>query len=353
MTMALNKGTREDGFTIVELMVAITLGLVILAGLTTIFVNNSQTRSEVERVNQQTENGRYAMQLLTDDLRNAGYLAEFNPAPLATPTTKPDPCATDLPTLNVALPVAVQGYDNGAGAPTCLSDLRAGTDILVIRRAGTCAVGETNCDALVSGAPYFQASGCSSATELSSTNITDYYALDTNLTNLTRHQRDCNPPTTAGTLAPYHQYRTHIYFVSNNDKSGDGIPTLKRAELGASGFTIVPLVEGIENLQIEYGIDTAVPTLGTPAVFTAAPDNYNACAGVTCVGYWRNTVAAKVNLLARNTTISGGYSDSKTYSLGLNADGTLNTVGPFNDQYKRHVYTSEVRLNNSAARNTP
>lgn len=362
--MTVSNKAHQRGYSIIELMVAITLGLLILAGLTTIFVQNSQARNEIERANQQVENGRYAMQLLTDDLRNAGYLAEFNPGLLATPTAKPDPCATAVADLITALPIAVQGYDNdnSASKPSCLSDIRSGTDILVIRRASTCAVGDTDCDAVVSGAPYFQASGCSSATELSSTNVANYYVLDTDATKLTLHQKDCNPPTVAGTVAPYHQYRTHIYFIANNDKNGDGIPTLKRAELGATGFTIVPLVEGIENLQIEYGIDTAAtatppaPT-GAPALFTADPDSFNGCKATTtptCTAYWRNTVAAKINLLARNTTGTAGYSTDKTYSMGLKADGTtVNTVGPFSDAYKRHVYASVVRLNNTAGRNTP
>jgi type IV pilus assembly protein PilW len=328
-------------------MIAIAIGLMLLAGLTSLFLTNSNTRNEIERANQQIENGRYAMELVSDDLHNAGYLAAFNPAPLTTPASKPDPCATDLPTLNAALPIAVQGYDNGTTIPSCLSDVRAGSDILVVRRASTCAIGDTNCDASVSGDPYFQASACSSGTELSSANTTNYYALDTNTANLGLHQKNCV------TLAPLYQYRTQIYFVANNDKSGDGIPTLKRAELGASGFTIVPLVEGIEDLQIEYGIDTASPTAGTPAVFTADPDSYNACTGVACMGYWRNTVAAKISLLARNTQPSMGYTDSKVYSLGLKADGSPNNVGPFNDNYKRHLYQSEVRLNNIAGRNSP
>ena len=351
--MTVSTNTNQGGFTIVELMIAVTLGLVILAGLTTVFVNTSRSRDEVERSNQQIENGRYAMQFLTDDLRNAGYLAEFNPGPLATPATKPDPCATTTAALIAALPIAVQGYDDGASAPTCLSDVRTGTDIIVIRRASVCAVGDAGCDAALAGAPYFQASACGTSTELGATTVANYYSMDTNTANLTLHQKDCNPPTTAGTLAPYHQYRVHIYFIANNDNSGDGIPTLKRAELGAASFTIVPLVEGIENLQIEYGIDTSVPTTGAPAVFTANPDGYSSCAPAVCMGYWRNTVAAKINLLARNITRTSGYSDAKSYSLGRKADGTANITGPFNDAYRRHAYSSVVRLNNTAGRNSP
>src|ERR1700692_4745705 len=121
---------RQFGYTIIELMIAITISLIILASLVAMFANNSRTRVEIERANQQTENGRYALQLIVDDLHNAGYLAEFNPGPLNTPATKPDPCDATVAGLNTALPIAVQGYDNGANAPTCLSDIHPGTDIL-------------------------------------------------------------------------------------------------------------------------------------------------------------------------------------------------------------------------------
>jgi type IV pilus assembly protein PilW len=341
---------RQFGYTIIELMIAITISLIILAGLVSILANNSRTRGEIERANQQTENGRYALQLITDDLHNAGYLAEFNPTPLATPAAKPDPCDTTVAVLKTALPLAVQGYDNGAIVPGCLTDVRAGTDILVVRHASTCAVGSAGCDANVAGDAYFQTSGCNSVTELASGNVATYYVLDTNAASFTLHKKDCV------TVANVYQYRTHIYFVANNDQAGDGIPTLKRAELGIATFNIVPLVEGIENLQIEYGLDTSVPTTGSPAVYTADPDSYNGCAGTPsiCVGYWRNTVAAKINVLARNTTTTQGYVDSKAYTLGLNADGvTANTVGPFNDAYKRHAYELVVKLNNPAGRNLP
>jgi prepilin-type N-terminal cleavage/methylation domain len=370
-TMRVSTQTHQSGYTIIELMIAITLGLLLLAGLTTVFVQNNQSSNEIERVNQQAENGRYAMQLLTSDLSNAGYLAEFNPTALTTPIAKPDPCLTTVSDLKSALPLAIQGYDNDnvtSSTLSCISDLRAGTDILVVRRASNCAVGDAGCDAVVSGTPYFQASTCSSAAELSSSNISNYYVLDTNTANLTLHKKDCNPPTTAGTIAPYHQYLTHIYFIANNDKTGDGIPTLKRAELGSSGFTIIPLVEGIENLQTEYGIDgintdgTVSTITGSPAVFKADPDSLHSCNSAstpTCTFYWRNTVAAKIYLLARNLTTTAGYNDQKTYYLGLKADGTVNSVSSSSDAvaypsaYKRHVYTSVVRLNNVAGRNTP
>jgi type IV pilus assembly protein PilW len=341
------------GYTIVELMVSITIGLIILAALVTLFAGNSRERGEVERANEQTENGRYALQLLSEDLRDAGYLGSFNPGTVAGPNPQltipvalPNACATDVPTLNSAMTVAVQGYDNGANAPGCLQDVRAGTDILVVRRASTCAVGTAGCDPQVAGDAYLQASGC--ATEFTAGT---YYVLDSNVASLNLHQKDC------ATAALLYQYRTHIYFIANDDKPNDGIPTLWRAELGdpsAPGtFTLVPLVEGIENLQLEYGLDTNVPTTGTPAVYTADPSSYNGCAPAVCVGYWRNTVEVQINLLARDQTPTTGYTDTKTYTLGLTAAGAPDTVGPFNDGYKRHSYSTVARLNNPASRNSP
>ncbi len=375
----------QGGFSLIELMIAITLGLLIMAGLTSIFVKNSQARAEIERSNRQLESGRYAMTLLTEDLRMAGFFAQFNPyrliikpanSPLGdglaniTLTAMPDPCATSLSDLNNAFFFHVQGYDNSTTVPSCVSDARAGSDILVIRRVSTCVAGptlEAGCDAVVSGAPYFQSSNCYQATELaintgSTTDYQAYFRLGTDTTTAFMDRRPLS--CTVGTQADFRGYLTHIYFVANNNAPGDGIPTLKRAELGnklnPAGFTIVPLVEGIETIQFEYGIDTvfASPPTSDGVIdgYTADPNTYNGCTGATCVRNWLNTYAVKVNLLARNVEKSPGHTDSKTYTLGMKADGpppTPNVFGPFSDAYKRHAYTATVRLDNPSGRVAP
>lgn len=345
-----NKSRRQTGISLVELMVAITIGMLITAGLTTIFASNLQAGGEIERANRQLENGRYSMHLLTEDLRLAGFMGQFDPSILNGPSAMPDPCQTSLSSLKAAMPLHIQGYDNGASPSlSCLSDVRSGTDIVVLRRASTCVAGTTDCDGVSTGIPYFQASLCSDATELASGNKANFYALDTNTSNLTRHKRDCT------TLADLRRYRTHIYFITNNTQGSDGIPTLKRAELGTNGsstsFSIVPLAEGIENMQLEYGIDTN--NNGAPDVYTANPNNYGDCNDADdeeCVVNWRNVVAVRLHLLARNTESSAGHKDGKVYTLGLKEDGKANTVGPLNDSFKRHAYQSVVKLSNPAGR---
>ena len=71
---------RQFGLSLIELMVSVTLGLLILSGVLVVFVNTSAARNEVERTSRQIENGRYASELLTEDLRLAGFYGELNVA---------------------------------------------------------------------------------------------------------------------------------------------------------------------------------------------------------------------------------------------------------------------------------
>ncbi|MBC7860441.1 MAG: PilW family protein [Burkholderiaceae bacterium] len=342
----------QRGFTLAELMIAITIGLLIMAGMTTLFVKNSRAQAELEKSNRQIENGRFAAQLLSADLASAGFYGEFDPTVLASPAAPPDPCSLDVADLRAALPLHVQGYDNaGPDLLSCVDDVRAGTDIVVVRHTATCVAGIGDCDAVSAGGPFFQASLCNNPSELGSGDTANFYNLEITDGALSRHQRNCTDP------AVIRRYLTHIYFVANNDNPGDAIPTLKRAELGESSggvlaWRIAPLVEGIDNLQLEYGIDDVGGVAdGRADVYKAAPGG---CGTPACaVESWRKVVNVKLNLLARNTEPTSGYTDAKAYQLGRNADGSVNRVAPAGDAYKRHVFQATVVLPNPAGRNTP
>ena len=374
---------RQDGFSIVELMIAVTVGLLVVAGMSAVFVNTSQTRAEIERNNRQIESGRYASSILAENLHMAGFFSAFDPYELiikplppnpplggTTPmTSMPDPCETTV-TGNASSLINsfffhVQGIDNVASSttPSCLSDVKLGSDILVIRRVSSCVAGPTaaaGCDAPIAGVPYFQASNCYLPGELatntgSSTSSTDYLAhfalsRDTTTAGLGKRAIDCTA------IAGYRRYMVQIYFVANNNVGSDGVPTLKRAELGATSsgvatWNIVPLVDGIETVQFEYGMDT--DSDGRVNAYNANPGTYSSCVGAACLANWLNTYVVKVNVLSRNTEASPNFTDSKTYILGKKADGTDNTFGPFGDPIKRHTFTSVVRLDNPAGRKLP
>ena len=282
------------GFTLPELLVAVAVGLLILAGMTTLFVRNSRAQQSVERANRQIENGRYAIDVISTDLRNAGYYGEYDPTELPTPPGVPDPCALTVGALKAALPLHVQGYDAGAAMPGCLTDQKSGTDVLVVRHTRACVKGNPNCDDSDPAGPLFQASLCNNPSELGSGDPADHYALDTDPSTLTRHARDCTQVAGSGSLAPVRRFLTHIYFVANNDNGSDGIPTLKRAELrlvdGNLKFVTVPLVEGIDTLQLEYGMDTNGD--GVVDTYSATPDSAD---------NWRSVLSVRVALLAKNT----------------------------------------------------
>lgn len=334
----------QQGISLLELMISITIGLFLLAGLVTVYVNSAQSNAELNKAAQQIENGRFAMQTIVEDLRHAGYYGQYFEIPAPTAVGLPAPCdygATGAPyaALKEALLVPLQGYGAWDGAlAACLpaANHKAGTDILLIRRvdtnpttAGSFEIGrlylQTNANSADANNPWLRAA-TSTAGTLGTGNT--FSLLDRN-----------NQP------GPVRRLHVHIYFVSPCSKpalctgtsADDGIPTLKRLELVNGGFNIVPIAEGIENLQFDYGIDT--DNDGAPeAPFIENPGTPQAFA---------NVVAVNVSLIARNLDTSPGYSDPKTYQIGEFVNWTPSGAEL---AYKRHAYSELVRIVNVSGR---
>lgn len=327
----------QRGLSLVELMISITIGLLILAAMATLFSNQSKARSELDKSNRLIDNGRYALEILTDNLRVAGFYGSFMPT--GTPAITPDPCDLALiinPAANSdALLHHVQGYN--AAAPTSqiaglpsscglsytagsVNTLKPGSDILVLRRAST--ANPVAAATAAANTIYLQASNC--------TNDLAGYQLASGTADFsTLRNKDCM---TAASLRPF---MVQVYFVSSGNAIGDGMPTLKRRELDpvTGAFVTTPLVEGIEYLQVDYGLDADAD--GAADSYLAAPT----------LASWPNIVSVQINVIARNIEPTAGYADTKTYTLG-----SAGVFGPFNDAYKRHVYTQVVRLVNPSSR---
>lgn len=67
------KISQQQGLSIVEFMIAITLGLLLLVGITQIFLANKTTFNTTDSMSRLEENGRFAMELLAKHIRMAGY----------------------------------------------------------------------------------------------------------------------------------------------------------------------------------------------------------------------------------------------------------------------------------------
>ena len=378
MNTRIRIAARQAGLSMIELMIAITIGLLILAGLATVFANSSNTQHELRRTAQQIENGRYAVDMLTQDLQLAGYWGQFRK--FVTPAGLPDPCSVDTAVMADAIGLPVQGAaapdkdtratpPGSCGGVLTNANLSPGSDILVVRRAHTNVVtGGT----AVAGERYIQANASEVAVQVG---VAGGASCTLNAANVaTTIFRRCSVPANIDVCTPcatapaafVRKYEVHIYFVApcnvpagggSNctgaaDDNGRPIPTLKRLELNAGAFTILPIAEGVEYLRVSYGVDDNPAVVNTETELTGdgSPDRYVHAPNVAEFG---NAVTARVDLLVRNPEPSPGYADPKTYQLGV-ADGSTNTVGftiaPTATQYRRHAYSTEVRLVNLSGR---
>jgi len=370
----------ERGFSLLELMTAMTIGLLLVAGLAGVFANSSNSNREMKRTAEQIENGRYAIELLAQDVRHAGYYGQLYKLPL-TPATTPDPCAlptdgavSDTQNNFISIPVQLYPAPDFVTRPTvptaCAAllpnaNVLAGSDILVVRRTDTNALGTT----VTGGTYYLQATPFSADIQLgvAGTITTTQNARRQNST-LTR--RDLTA-TASGSPASYPQIaaemrrlRVHIYFVApcsvpngggavctgSADDQGNPIPTLKRIELDTTGaYSITPLTEGIQALRAEFGVDNSPATAdpGTGLIGDGVPDSFSHSPTAADMS---NTVAMRIYVLARNTEASPGYVDNKTYTLGSVPSVAAATTTALNDAYKRHVYGSELRIANQQGR---
>ena len=204
-------GTRHTsrGLSLVELMVSLALGLLIISGMLTLLARNSETRGEIEKAGRQVENGRYAIQRLSEDLHHAGFYGEFYDLPAGT-SVPPDPCSTSLATIKTDMAFPVQGLTAAATPPTCIdpADFIANTNVLVVRFASpalTLAEGWVAGDlaTLAAGVTYIQpyVEGVNFATTSSAPSAASLFP-----TAMVRGPGDV--PATA----PIYRYITRIYF---------------------------------------------------------------------------------------------------------------------------------------------
>jgi type IV pilus assembly protein PilW len=361
----------QRGLTLIEFMISIVIGMLMVAAIATLIANQSTNRGEVDRAGKMIENGRYAMQAMAFDAQLAGYWGEYYQAP-GTGTVTMDPCTTTVADVKNDTLEHVQGFEETAGAfPSCISNRRAGTDVFVVRRVDTDSSdvetgGVVDWAKLKPGQIYLQ-SGLDTTSQLK---YVIAAATGVALTDQTAFYLKKKDKTTSATLR---KMVVHIYYISEcsveiagsctNADGGTPIPTLKRAELtydsttNAPKFTITTLAEGIENLQVDYGIDKDAD--GSPDAYLGASswDTDAKCqlvlgsaTATPQAACWGDVMTARIYLLARAGEATPGYTDTKKYVMG--SYGAASAASS-ESGYRRHVFTQTVKLVNPSGRAAP
>lgn len=134
-----HQGAVQGGFTLVELMIALVLGLVVIGGVISVFLSNQQSYRTNQALGEVQDNSRSAFEFLARDIRNAGLTGCGNLGRVANVlNNSPTGGGTDWwANFNNA----IHGYDGAEADPavvtgTGIGDRVANTDSIQLIGAG-------------------------------------------------------------------------------------------------------------------------------------------------------------------------------------------------------------------------
>jgi type IV pilus assembly protein PilW len=315
---------NEGGFTLIEMMVAITIGLAIIAGLLTVLASNSSSSKTNERTSELLTNGRYALNSLKHEFRQAGYRGYTWAEPNALSTsigTLTGECLETGATAGSFVPNIRQGLwgannsnpfsGNCIPAATYASDASGkGDDVLVIRR-----LADEPATTLLANTFYFH----------SSYGVGEVF-------------RGTTAPAFTGSPTPLADFslQVYVYYISPYTTSATEspkVPALYRVALRSDGSMTRELVaSGIEHFQVQYGRLSTVPD--TRYYDTVAGTSSN-----TSPSDWDEVNSVRIWLLARNAAAEPGYVNTSSYAMG-------DQVFTVNDSFRRQLFTTVVQLRN-------
>lgn len=348
--------TAARGFSIVELMVAVTISLLLLMGVVALFVSSRASYETTERLSRIQENGRYALDQFSSDIRAAGFRGCARAASTGARAQDFAINTLNAPSdllWNFAVPA--QGFQGMGGAtfsPALDVDMfdkepSANADVLVLRipRPDAVAVHLTNSqldgvDALAVGiiAPAPLAQGdVAMITDCEARawfQVTGYGGGE--LSHAQGNPTATSPGNQSATLLhPFKQgaqiipMTTVIYYLAPRD---DADPTRMSLWRKTGSAPSDEIAEGIDRLEVQYGIDTT----GDGRV-----DSYVAADAVT---NWDAVMSVQIALLARAPDAYGTDIDNQTYTLFTSPAAIQ--AGPFNDRNQRKVFTATVAMRN-------
>lgn len=339
---------RQNGFSLIELMIALVIGLILVGGVIQVFVGSKVTYSTQAALSKVQENGRFAMSFLARDIRQAGY----------TGCSRNTTSANTIRNASGALPSfldfdnMVTGLDNMNGVDTFDNVPLAGTDVIEVKfvdPTSACDIDKhvpTSANLHCNADHDFQKGEILVVTDCTHTAVFQFAKAGTtnkivvhgsgnsvspgNCTKGLGTPVDCSSANgtsyqyTNGSVMRMASYR---YYVAT---SSFGEPSLYRETItntgGTYGIGSQELVEGIENLQILYGEDTNGD---------GSADYYVPYGSVSDAN---DIVSVRVNILVRS--IEDGIVQG---SQSVQFNGVTST---FNDGRLRKAFTSTIALRN-------
>lgn len=324
---------RQSGFTLIELMISVTIGLVILAALVGVLAASSGESKSNDKTSELNTDGRFALDSMKQEIRQAGYRGytwaiPSLPGVMGLPTSPTaNNCfesGSSYEAFVANIRQGIWGADNvvSSSGPNvnpflanCIPDgqYSPGNDILVVRRVSGSPV-----TTLAANTVYFHSS----------------YAIGQMFKGVTTP--------TFGVVTPLADFQVveYVYYISPYTVSSTEsplVPSLRRLSLDSTGKMVDELVvTGIEHMQIQYG---RLVTNGTTRYLNATDIAGNSTDSIdTNTNYqWDEVNAVQIWLLARNSVTEPGYSNSQTYTMG-------NVSVTKSDNYRRQLFTTVVQL---------
>ncbi|MEH6570083.1 MAG: PilW family protein [Halioglobus sp.] len=326
--MAFLKLMAIGGFSLVDLMVSILLGMLLALGIVNIYLESTRNYVAEEDTARIQENGRFAMNHLKRELMQAGFYGGHADVARMPAVAVVDDCVgSGNWALDPGSPLEfINDFDSALVTQQgtefdCLSaySIMPGTDVFSLKR--------TAGEARVRGGVYREGSNAAQDRQ--------WYLRIGNY----GEQKSWFYSGTSGfpqeslgvsSVTDYWEFYTQIYFIRRYSiVPGDGIPTLCLAMLARDGMDSECLVEGVEDLQLEFGVDTSGD--GVPNKFMNQPAAIDI----------ERSVVARVSVLLRGIREIAGYTNSKSYVIG----GKF--IAAKNDAYLRRVMTTTIQLRNA------
>lgn len=288
-------GYDQRGFSLVELMVAVTLGFIVVAAVGYLYIGSRQSFRNTENMSRMQESARYALDTMARDIRMAGSLGCTSLIEGAPNFVAPAPALTNAN--------AVVGGDAGAnppGVPAATVPRVAGDALSVWGAQGSSVM----LASLTAGAnPYAFKAGdilavvtCRPAADAPP--VGTLRSAPADLTTL--------PGAPADEVMEFDRF---AYYIGSNPA---GIRALYRNSVNDG---VAELVEGVEDMQIMYGVDTtAVPDRVADVYQTAG-----------AVADWTRVVSARISLLMASPD-NNLTAEAQTYRFDTDDDGTPDDV---------------------------